>query len=519
MATTTTITAGPTGEPQEAAAKRLAGADVATASDALGAETPQARDLKEAPKRSLWVAWMYIFDWYPSHYPDDERRFLRKLDAYLLTFTSIAFFLKWLDQSNVNSAYVSGMKEELSLYGNEYSMFPMFYNIGYVITQIPAMLFLSRPKYTRWFLPTCEVLWSTLTFAQSQLQSAPQIYGTRFLLGVLETPVASGSLFILASWYKPEELFKRAGLWYVSNNIGVMFGGYLQAAAYTNLNGVHGMAGWRWLFIIDGCISLPLSIMGFFIFPGMPSSKKIWWMSEKELELGRLRMREAGVEEPKKIGKALLRRIFCHWHWYVGVMAYILFLSGAYPHGQMALWLKDEAAKHGTYSVQQINTLPTGAQAVSVVSTILATGLCMIYPTWAIFQIVIAIVAFANICMMVWFIPNALKFVCFYLFGTTACVTPILVPTVNVWLKDSAEARAFFNGSMITLGFAINSFYPLLVFPQVEAPQWKKGYIVNFFFVIGCWAFLTTGYWLHSRWEKRQQARRDVEAIEQQKLS
>ena len=60
-----------------------------------------------------------------------------------------------------------------------------------------------------------EVLWSILTFAQSRLDGAASIYGTRFLLGVLETPVASGSLFILSSWYKPEELFKRAGLWYV----------------------------------------------------------------------------------------------------------------------------------------------------------------------------------------------------------------------------------------------------------------------------------------------------------------
>jgi hypothetical protein len=94
-------------------------------------------------------------------------------------------------------------------------LFPTFYNIGYVICQIPAMLLLSRPQYTRYFLPTCEVLWSVLTFAQSQLQSASQIYGTRFLLGVLETPVASGCLFVLASWYKPDELFKRAGVWYL----------------------------------------------------------------------------------------------------------------------------------------------------------------------------------------------------------------------------------------------------------------------------------------------------------------
>ncbi|GJC84373.1 pantothenate transporter liz1 [Colletotrichum liriopes] len=169
----------------------------------------------EPRKRSLWIAWLYMFDWYPSHLSKEESRFLRKLDAFLLTFCSVAFFLKWLDSSNINSAYVSGMKEELKLYGNEYSLFQTFYNVGYIICQVPAMLILSRPKYSRYFLPTMEVLWSILTFAQCKLQNAPQIYGTRFLLGVLETPVASGSLFILSSWYKPEELFKRAGLWYV----------------------------------------------------------------------------------------------------------------------------------------------------------------------------------------------------------------------------------------------------------------------------------------------------------------
>lgn len=73
----------------------------------------------KAPKRNVWIAWIYMFNWYPSHYSKEERKFLRKLDAFMLTFTSLAFFLKWLDQSNLNSAYVSGMKEELDLKGNE----------------------------------------------------------------------------------------------------------------------------------------------------------------------------------------------------------------------------------------------------------------------------------------------------------------------------------------------------------------------------------------------------------------
>ncbi|TDZ51524.1 Pantothenate transporter liz1 [Colletotrichum trifolii] len=465
--------------------------DAAVPAVAASTVMEEAGETENKPqKRSLWIAWLYMFNWYPSHLSKEENKFLRKLDAFLLTFTSLAFFLKWLDSSNINNAYVSGMKEELKLYGNEYSMFQTFYNIGYIICQVPAMLLLSRPKYSRYFLPTMEVLWSILTFAQAKLQNAPQIYGTRFLLGVLETPVASGSLFILSSWYKPEELFKRAGLWYVSNNIGVMFGGYLQAAAYKNLNGVHGMAGWRWLFIIDGCISLPIGIMGYFIFPGMPTSGKPWWLTQREHEIGQRRMREEGIEEPNKITTRMLKRLFCHWHWYVGVLAYVLFLSGAYPHGQMGLWLKWQADNWGIYTVPQINTIPTGAQGVSVVAAI-----------------VMAIFMFANIIQIVWFVPHGLHFAAYYLFGVSAAVTPILVPTVNYWLKDSAEARAFCTGSMLTFGFAISSFYPLVTFPVLEAPRWHKGYIVNFFFILGCWASLSLGFFLYHKEQKQKERR------------
>jgi MFS family permease len=170
---------------------------------------------------------------------------------------------------------------------SRYSLFGTFYNVGYLLFEIPSMMLLSRPHLARWYLPSMEVAWSLLTFAQSHLRNEKDIYGLRFLLGVLETPAATGSLFVLSSWYKTDELFKRCGVWYVSSNAGSMFGGYLQAAAYKNLNGVHGLAGWRWLFIIDGCISLPIALAGYFVFPGLPSSKKAWYFTEEEHQLAR----------------------------------------------------------------------------------------------------------------------------------------------------------------------------------------------------------------------------------------
>ena len=71
----------------------------------------------------------------------------------------------------------------------------------------------------------------------------------------------------------------------------------------------------------------------------------------------------------------------------------------------MGLWLKALAPK---YSVPQINTIPTGAQGVSVIAAILATSLCMIYPLWSIFTVVQVIFLFANVCLLIWYIPTGL---------------------------------------------------------------------------------------------------------------
>ncbi|RYP66643.1 hypothetical protein DL769_005975 [Monosporascus sp. CRB-8-3] len=311
-------------------------------------DLPAVSSSQKPEPKSLWLAWLYVFDWYPSHYSAEEKRLLRKQDG--------------INSSNINHAYVSGMKEDLQLNGNQYSLFGTFYNIGYMLFEIPSMMIVSRPHLSRYYLPTMEALWSMLTFVQCRLQNEKQIFGIRFLLGVLETPASTGSMYIMSSWYRSDELFKRCGVWYISSNLGSMVGGYLQAAAYTNLNGVAGMAGWRWLFIIDGIISMPIALAGYFLFPGLPNSPKVWWLKKREQKLAQLRMKHDGVKESRKIGKRMLKRVFAHWHFYIAVATYVCFQCTSYATGQMALWLKHEAELHGTWTVQQINILPTGVQ-------------------------------------------------------------------------------------------------------------------------------------------------------------
>jgi hypothetical protein len=268
---------------------------------------------------------------------------------------------------------------------------------------------------------------------------------------------------------------------------------------------VAGLSGWRWLFIIDGIISLPIALAGFFIFPGLPSSSKPWWLTPSEHALAKSRMLSAGVAPSAKLSWSVIRRVFTRWEFYMGVLCYTFFLSSSYPHGQMAIWLKDQAVKHpGAYSVPQINTIPTGAQGVSVVTALLATSLCMVYPLWAIFSIVQTIYLVANISLLVWSIPKGWHFACYYLLGVSAAITPILMPFINMALRDDAEARAVTVGAMLTAGWAVFSFYPVTVFPIIEGPRWKKGYSVNIAFVCGCWGMFLAMQYLYRRSERKR---------------
>jgi ACS family pantothenate transporter-like MFS transporter len=80
------------------------------------------------------------------------------------------------------------------------------------------------------------------------------MYALRAILAIFETGHYSAVVYLCGAWYQKRELARRLAIINITTAIGPMFSSYLQAAAYTGLNGVHGKAGWQWLFIIDGSL-------------------------------------------------------------------------------------------------------------------------------------------------------------------------------------------------------------------------------------------------------------------------
>lgn len=107
-------------------------------------------------------------------------------------------------------------------------------------------------------------------------------------------------------------------IFWLAGSMGQLFSGFLQTAAYTGLNGVDGRAGWRWLFIIDGIITLPLALAGYLFFPNLPQEdKKTWWITQSEHELSVRRMQTIGRAGKEPWTWAKVKKLLSSWHTYI----------------------------------------------------------------------------------------------------------------------------------------------------------------------------------------------------------
>ncbi|KZT52581.1 MFS general substrate transporter [Calocera cornea HHB12733] len=510
----------------KSATHRVAVAEVG-ADDAVLGELPKESVPTISPKINVtgeamkgmgrWYWFTGIFDWYPAHMSKGEKSLVRKLDLAILAFCCVQFFLKYLDSTNITNAYNSGMSADLKLFGNELNYFNVTYNCGYMLAQIPLLLALSRPGWARWIFPGAELLWGIVTFTQSRAQNAGQLYAIRFILGMCEVPSFSGTNYILGSWYTSEEIYKRAGTWYISSGLGSMFSGYLQTAAYNGLNGVGGLAGWRWLFIVDGIITLPLAFVGFFTFPGLPSSKKPWFLTDEEHALATIRMNRQKSGQPTKITKATARRILTKWHFYVAVLMNMVYNLTSYPTNYMSLFLKRATDSNGNliYTIQQVNTIPTAVSGVAALSSWLTASLVNVISIVPLFLAINAVGLFANIVLRIWNVPIALKFFAYICLGVNGSNNALMFGLANQMTRRDNEERAVTMAAMLMGGWALNAWVPVLEWPTVDAPQWMLGYTVQIPMTVLLTAVCLMAVYLHRREERQRESLglNDVEEV------
>ncbi|KAL1617979.1 hypothetical protein SLS54_007512 [Diplodia seriata] len=209
----------------------------------------------------------------------NEKALLRKLDMKLLPGVIVLYLLSFLDRSNVANARLEGLTEDLGMTGNQYLTSLTLYFIGYVLFEIPCNVILKRTTPKFW-LPTLTLVWGIVSTLMGITQNLSGFFAVRFFLGVAESGLFPGVVYYLSNWYKRHERVYRVALFFSAASLAGAFGGIL-AYGIGKMKGVGGLNGWRWIFIIEGLLTIVVSLLAYLFIANYPSTASFLTPAER----------------------------------------------------------------------------------------------------------------------------------------------------------------------------------------------------------------------------------------------
>ncbi|KAF3026504.1 hypothetical protein E8E14_013484 [Neopestalotiopsis sp. 37M] len=247
---------------------------------------------------------------------DAEKTLKRKLDVRLLACFWLIFVMNYLDRNNIAAAKTAGIAKTLGLTSTQYATAVAILFVGYVLAQIPSNMFLAgiRPSI---YLPGCMALWGLLSVLTGLVQNAASLYAVRFFLGIVEAAFLPGALFLISSWYRRSEMGFRSAILFSASQLGSAFSGLIGAGIHNSLNGARGLESWRWLFLIEGSITIFIAFCSMFILPDWPSTTR--WLTSTERAVAEWRLiQDAGqVDEDDGDWMHGFKLAFTDWRLYV----------------------------------------------------------------------------------------------------------------------------------------------------------------------------------------------------------
>ncbi|GIZ43814.1 hypothetical protein CKM354_000702700 [Cercospora kikuchii] len=415
----------------------------------------------------------------------EEKAFVRRLDIFLMTFGCISQVIKYLDQQNINNAYVSGMQEDLSLHGNELNYFTTAFNIAYCLMLIPSQIILTYVRPSFW-LPGLEIGWGILTGLMATVTSAKQVYIIRVFLGAFESSAWPGMMTLFMHWYTPTELAKRMGFYHSCQAIGNMMSGGLQAAIMRTLDGNLGLEGWRWLFVINAVVTVVWGFLGVVMLPDYPNRRnpRAFWFSkdDQELAIGRLiRYKRA---EPKAVSWESLKRTFSSWVVYFVAVLYAGTVLATYGYVYFGLFLKAQTRPDGSkrWSTEEVNVIPIGGGAINVAFVWIWALLSDALQTrWTLIVAQGIIGLIPCIIMSIWTshptsVPVSAAYASYFINYVALGTAPLIFAWLSDLIPQDPEARSLIVGVAVAGYYAISAWSQVLVWPASQAPFYKYGW-------------------------------------------
>ncbi|WP_175943133.1 MFS transporter [Caballeronia sp. BCC1704] len=233
-----------------------------------------------------------------------ERQTMRKVIWRLLPFLMICYLMAFIDRGNVGMASLQ-MNHDIGMSAKVFGFGASLFFVSYFICEVPSNLALEKYGARVW-IARIMITWGLVSAATALVHNATTFYILRFLLGAAEAGFAPGVLLYLSYWV-PKAYRARVVATFMVSIPAASFIGSPISALLLQMDGIAGLRGWHWLFILEGVPTVLLGIACLFMLTDKPA--KATWLNEDERAwlLGALAAENA---QPKKVAPMPLTKLF-----------------------------------------------------------------------------------------------------------------------------------------------------------------------------------------------------------------
>lgn len=227
-------------------------------------------------------------------------RATRKAFVRLVPLLMAAYFMAFVDRTNVGLAKTS-LEVDVGIDAAAYGLGAGLFFITYAVLEVPSNLLLHRIGAKVW-ISRIAVTWGLITMAMMFISSPTVFYVLRLLLGAAEAGLYPGIMYLITTWFAQKDRATVVGLILTASSVAFIVANPI-GGALMKLDGLAGLHGWQWLFVLEGIPTVLLGIYIFFTLPNSPATAK--WLEPEEAR--ELTLRAVGEEPEETRPGAIIR--------------------------------------------------------------------------------------------------------------------------------------------------------------------------------------------------------------------
>ncbi len=247
-----------------------------------------------------------------AHVSDSDaksRQIVAKVSRHLLWFLFLLFVVSFLDRINIGFAALTMMKD-LGLSGTQFGLATTLFYLAYIACGVPSNIVLARIGARRW-IATIMIAWGLASTATMFATDARTLYWLRMLVGVTEAGFLPGMLLYLTFWFPAAYRARANALFMIAMPVTAAFGSAI-SGVILGLDGLYGLKGWQWLFLLEGVPASVLGLIVYFYLNDAPAQAR-WLTPDERNTLARLLAAEhrpdpvlrASAEKPRSLWSEL----------------------------------------------------------------------------------------------------------------------------------------------------------------------------------------------------------------------